>query len=274
MSSQPITAGLITPTGTVAPRPQNPDNASVYIVNEGVAAFIAEYSAERYVIQPGQGILAPYGAMVTWCGDPFAFDIDMKRRNRVRERERMGTKYGVYEHDHLWDTNIPKLKCYDMTGAEFMTILADPDGDASTIATQTVNQASNTEARLEQMEVEMQFLRNQLALERQQGSQAQTEPSAPLTAPPTFEEKVSEVGITDPDQSADLIAAAQAAGLDPTDIAPGMVPQPVTPDAGPVATETFAPEVGQVLASIDQLPADSPATAPRDSRPTSTVPKS
>lgn len=98
----------------------------VSMKNVGDETFRHEYELDFYVIEPGETVVMPIGALNCWFGDPYLTN-GTKDQWRHKELERVRGRYGCYtsEQEYL----LPRFECFDATtGDRVLTVLEDPEG--------------------------------------------------------------------------------------------------------------------------------------------------
>lgn len=100
----------------------------VRIKNVGTERFSDMYNSQPTIIEPGGETLVSMEAVALWLGDPETRDLDARRKYRTDEYERLLTRFGVYQDEHLWDTVRPQLEVYTLDGARIVTVAEDPRG--------------------------------------------------------------------------------------------------------------------------------------------------
>lgn len=101
----------------------------VRVKNVGTERFSDMFNSQPTMIEPGGETLVSMEAVALWLGDPDARNIDARRKYRSDEFERLLTRYGVYQQEHLWDQLRPQLEVYTLEGARVATVAEDPRGD-------------------------------------------------------------------------------------------------------------------------------------------------
>lgn len=102
----------------------------VRVTNTGDTPFIDKFDGQKFRVEPHSDTLVPFDAICLWMGNPGARDIDAKRRDRTDEFGRLRVRYGVYEHEHLWETARPHLEVTTLEGERILTVAEDPEGRA------------------------------------------------------------------------------------------------------------------------------------------------
>lgn len=136
----------------------------VRVKNVGTERFSDMFNSQPTMIDPGGETLVSMDAVALWLGDPGTRDIDSRRRNRTDEFERLLTRYGVYQNEHIWDQVRPKLEVFTLDGDRIATVSEDPRGEGLDIV---VSNDSTTETllrtQLDSMKTQMDAITSALS---------------------------------------------------------------------------------------------------------------
>jgi hypothetical protein len=83
--------------------------------------------------------IMPYLAMVYYCGDPRAFDVSDRFRNRTDEWSRLRTVYGIYDKYPAMAHMLPNVSVYTTNDKPIWTVLDDHEGTKVNNAVETTN---------------------------------------------------------------------------------------------------------------------------------------
>lgn len=173
----------------------DPETAVVRLRNDGPVPFSDGYAGRRYEVEPGGERIVPFFAMCLWMGHPEAKDEpgdDREMKWRLKEFERLRTKYGVYENDSLWELLAPistppppidevhipdvlanarfpevrpQLSAWDLFGKRYVTVIDDPVGSHLTPDVQSVMEKDAMAAHIARMQQQIEQMQGQMAVE-------------------------------------------------------------------------------------------------------------
>lgn len=136
----------------------------VRVKNVGTERFSDMSNSQPTMIDPGGETLVPMEAVTLWLGDPDSRDFDARRTFRTDEFERLLTRYGVYQNEHMWEQVRPKLEVYTLDGVRIATVAEDPRGEGLDIV---VSNDSTTETllrtQLDSMKTQMDAITSALS---------------------------------------------------------------------------------------------------------------
>lgn len=221
----------------------------VRIQNHGDRVFLGEYANQKYHLQPGQEMVAPYMAMCLWMGHPEAFDVpnDRERSYRTDEFARLTTRYGIYDDawqvydddagpyagQTVWQAHIPKIKALHITdGTPLVTVLDDPSGESMSEGAQQIRQQQSTQSMMAAMAQQIEQLQTQLAA-------MSADPSTPIvTLPPEHgQTNTKAVAPTAQPGIAPDPSTIPGVGAVPNIMAPGVQAEPAIPEDAPQRTK-------------------------------------
>jgi len=126
--------------------------SSVRIANDGAVAFVGHYLGDRYIVDPGQTAVVPWGGAVAWLGDNSKRDDHTKRKwDRRNEKKRLERRWSV--------TGPPSLRVIDLDDTPIVMMADDLDDARTTHAPTTTADAETLEERIAAMESEIATLR-------------------------------------------------------------------------------------------------------------------
>lgn len=136
----------------------------VRVKNVGTERFSDMSNSQPTMIEPGGETLVSMDAVTLWLGDPDSRDFDARRTFRTDEFERLLTRYGVYQNEHMWEQIRPKLEVYTLEGQRILTVADDPRGTGLDIV---VSDDATTETllrtQLDSMKTQMDAITNALS---------------------------------------------------------------------------------------------------------------
>lgn len=165
-------------------------NLPVRIDNNGDTDIVWKYNSESLVLPAGRSVMVPWMHMVRYMGDPRAIDIDDKRRHRHRERMRLASLYGIYEHGELWRVGEAPCGCYEHestgrlitkdctghlpnvvarnleSGEQYMTVIDDPEGTSLAGVDPGASRMQQLEKMVESLSSQLLNLSSQLTSEQ------------------------------------------------------------------------------------------------------------
>lgn len=136
----------------------------VRVKNVGTERFTDMFNSQPTMIEPGGETLVSMEAVSLWLGEPETRDIDSRRKFRTDEFERLLTRYGVYQNEHMWDQVRPQLEVFTLDGDRIATVADDPRGTGLDIV---VSNDSTTETllrtQLDSMKTQMDAITSALS---------------------------------------------------------------------------------------------------------------
>lgn len=102
---------------------------TVRVVNTGDTGFTGKWDGQRYDIPAGGEQFVPWAAACLWLGDPRKRDVSPTRRERLFEKDRLYSKWGVLDNSpETFEANRPKLAVFTTDGTPVPMVADDPDG--------------------------------------------------------------------------------------------------------------------------------------------------
>lgn len=156
------------------------------------------WNSRPYPLPAGGDVLMPFECAALWFGDPRSSTNVMSIRDeqgvvtwvgdRATEVRRLRTKYDNQFGDETQIVNAPKVEVYDLDDNRIYTVLDDPQGDTTSLVTNTVADQATLLAQLQRQD---RMIR---ALMEAQGMDPNADPNALVAQPNTFDEDDDKIG--------------------------------------------------------------------------------
>lgn len=150
-------------------------SSAVEIRNTSNDPFKMAWNSVDYTVLANSSRNVPYYCMVSYFGDPRAFDVpgDERRRHRTDEWARIRTRYGIYDNtsDPSAMANLPRwMEVYNLAGTRIITVVDDWEGNSVS----DLGVAKSRQEHLEQSLSQLQEQMNRLLAERDNKDAAKT----------------------------------------------------------------------------------------------------